>query len=480
MYLYQFKLLQLSMSSSKKFYLIIFYFIAIVLFLGVFTIAKMLSPENLFTSKILQTISIASISIIVISFLKKFVWNNYETINNKKPPKLLVDILNIIIIFIAIIIISKGVFSKSVFSFITAGGLLTTAIIWALQDFVKDVFSGAILDIESPYKVGDWLRLDDKIDGEVVRIDWRTTTIHTVTEEIIHLPNSYFTKNKYGNLSRPNRWYWSYFTIDLDFEIPIDRACRIMASAAVNSNLLYNKNCQVYAKEIIGANVRYIVRHAALDKDIIHEARHEVLSLIISELKDNNIELSHYLGEYSINQKRNNIEKIDETPDKKEIIKSVDLFEKLSEEYIEKIIKNSKDHFISQRKKIVSQGDEGSSIYIIAEGVAEVLVTKESIDIETSLVLLKKGDYFGERALFLGDERNATVIAKSDILIYEIPREIFMPIIEEMPSALEHLSYVIAKRDASRLKSLDETSISEKKDEITTIFNAIKKFFGSD
>jgi small-conductance mechanosensitive channel len=40
-----------------------------------------------------------------------------------------------------------------------------------------DVFSGIVLNIERPYRVGGWVILDDGMQGSVIETNWRAVHI---------------------------------------------------------------------------------------------------------------------------------------------------------------------------------------------------------------------------------------------------------------------------------------------------------------
>ena len=75
---------------------------------------------------------------------------------------------------------------------------------------------------------------------------------------------------------------------------------------------------------------------------------------------------------------------------------------------------------------IIQKGEQGDCFYIVQQGEAEVVRegAEEDEDDET-IVVLSKGDFFGERALLTMDVRAATVRAASSCTVFEISREIF-------------------------------------------------------
>ncbi|HEC79855.1 MAG TPA: cyclic nucleotide-binding domain-containing protein, partial [Firmicutes bacterium] len=61
---------------------------------------------------------------------------------------------------------------------------------------------------------------------------------------------------------------------------------------------------------------------------------------------------------------------------------------------------------------ICKEGDKGDSMYIIYEGA--VKITKRAHDKETTLAVLKEGDFFGEMAIIDREPRSASAIAEGE------------------------------------------------------------------
>jgi putative ABC transport system ATP-binding protein len=68
---------------------------------------------------------------------------------------------------------------------------------------------------------------------------------------------------------------------------------------------------------------------------------------------------------------------------------------------------------------IIRQGDPGDKFYLIRRG--EVRVIKDG----RQLLLLGKGEFFGDRALVTGEPRNATVQAVGEVELYTVGRDTF-------------------------------------------------------
>jgi CRP-like cAMP-binding protein len=99
---------------------------------------------------------------------------------------------------------------------------------------------------------------------------------------------------------------------------------------------------------------------------------------------------------------------------------------------------------------IVKQGDTGNLMYIILKGEVEVI--REDDGEPVLLATLKKGDIFGEMALFSGQPRSATIRSKGETRVLTVDKRLFMTRVHEDPS----FAFQLLKRMAERILQLDE------------------------
>ena len=97
------------------------------------------------------------------------------------------------------------VFSAPVGTLIATSGVFAIILGLALQSTLSDVFSGIALNLSRPYEVGDWIVLNDGIEGRVVETNWRATHLLNGSNDLVVLPNSGLAKARLTNLSSPNR-----------------------------------------------------------------------------------------------------------------------------------------------------------------------------------------------------------------------------------------------------------------------------------
>ncbi|BDX05140.1 N-acyl amino acid synthase FeeM domain-containing protein [Planctobacterium marinum] len=106
--------------------------------------------------------------------------------------------------------------------------------------------------------------------------------------------------------------------------------------------------------------------------------------------------------------------------------------------------------FCKAGETIVKAGDDGTEAFIIIDGSAEVrLPGKNSV-----LATLEPGEMFGELALITGECRSADVVAKSELQMMVMTKEIFLKrFVEDSNKALA-LMRMISKRSQSMIMNL--------------------------
>ncbi len=91
-------------------------------------------------------------------------------------------------------------------------GLLSVGIGFGLQNVTSNFISGLILLFERPIKVGDRVTVGD-VEGDVIAINMRSTTVRTLTNIAIIVPNSDFISGKVTN--------WSYGDTKVRLDVPV-------------------------------------------------------------------------------------------------------------------------------------------------------------------------------------------------------------------------------------------------------------------
>ena len=121
-------------------------------------------------------------------------------------------------------------------------------------------------------------------------------------------------------------------------------------------------------------------------------------------------------------------------------LKSLPLFESVSDEDLRKISPFVSEVSVSEGKHLVEEGDYAYEFMAIEEGSAEVRRGDQI------LAELGPGDFFGEMGLIDSERRNATVIAKTPLRLITLDRWDMKRLEKAIPSAAAKIREVVEKR----------------------------------
>lgn len=121
--------------------------------------------------------------------IRRFIWDTLEDRTQRKVPNVMKFFVSVLVFGMAFAGITAFVFNQTLTSLLATSGVLVMVIGLAIQANIANVFSGIVLNIERPFKVGDSIRINN-ITGQVSDITWRTTRIVAYDGQTVSLANS--------------------------------------------------------------------------------------------------------------------------------------------------------------------------------------------------------------------------------------------------------------------------------------------------
>jgi small-conductance mechanosensitive channel len=98
----------------------------------------------------------------------------------------------------------------------TTLGVGSVAVALALQETLSNFFSGLYLLADRPISPGDYIKLDSGQEGYVVHVGWRSTSMRTLGNNIVVLPNAVLAKAVITNYAQPA----SRMSLDIHVSVP--------------------------------------------------------------------------------------------------------------------------------------------------------------------------------------------------------------------------------------------------------------------
>ncbi|MGB0891655.1 MAG: mechanosensitive ion channel family protein [Flavobacteriaceae bacterium] len=118
------------------------------------------------------------------------------------------DIARFISVSVYAVLIISGIFLaleilglESVLTKLLAGaGIVGIVAGFAFKDIASNAFAGFLLNMQKPFKEGDWVTVDNNF-GTIKDIGWITTSIKTISGQEVFVPNQLIYNNSFTNYS---------------------------------------------------------------------------------------------------------------------------------------------------------------------------------------------------------------------------------------------------------------------------------------
>lgn len=129
------------------------------------------------------------------------------------------------------------------------------------------------------------------------------------------------------------------------------------------------------------------------------------------------------------------------------LVRGVPIFKELRDDFLVRLASIMEERSFRVRDTILTEGQEGRSLYVIASG--EVLVHSG----RQELARFKKGDFFGEMSLFDAEPRSASVTAIEPCDCLVLTQQQLYEAIDETPG----ISLNIIRIFSRRVRELNQT-----------------------
>ena len=376
----------------------------------------------------------------------------------RSPPRIVEDVAIVVVYVVYGFAQLRGA-GVDLSSIVTTSAILTAVIAFAMQDTLGNLLGGLALQIDNSVQVGDWIQTEQLI-GRVRDIRWRSTLIETRNWETVVIPNSQLMKSRFAILGRregsPAQWR-RILTFMVDPGVPPARVI----------SLINEEMHEVAIPNVARSPAASCVLIAFDDGNLKYQLRYFLTNLQEDDFTDSMVRVHLFASlqraGIRIAEPQRTVHAVArdeahaETVRKRElgrrlqILRGIDLFQGLSEGELEEVAERLQYAPFARGDIITKQGATAHWLYIVAFGEAEVLYEPPG-GTPRLVGTLNPGQFFGEMALFAGDARQATVVAKTDVECYRLDRASVQGLLLSRPQIAEHVSKVVG----SRRSSIDE------------------------
>ncbi len=125
-------------------------------------------------------------------------------------------------------------------------------------------------------------------------------------------------------------------------------------------------------------------------------------------------------------------------------LQAVSLFSELPEPVVRTLAGKMQELHFEKGRRICEENREGNALFIIKAGIVQIHVGEGAE--KKTLAYLKRGDYFGEMAVFTGDPRSASATAIAEVTLLGLTKADFETEVRANPSIALELLKTLSRR----------------------------------
>src|SRR5712692_1203807 len=224
----------------------------------------------------------------VVALVNRYVFDWYFERRQKTPiPHFLREVVAGLVFLIALLfVLSFGYHAERELKGVLAGSGIAAIILgFAGQNLFGGIIAGMSIQINRPYKVGDWLQVGDRF-AEVMEINWRSTRLCTNDNNYLDIPNNEIVRTTIVNLHYPTSLHAMRIRVGVDYDAPPSRVKDALARAASSANgVLANPPVKVFLVDFADHAVTYEIKFYMGNHARINEINDAVRTNVWYELK---------------------------------------------------------------------------------------------------------------------------------------------------------------------------------------------------
>lgn len=144
-------------------------------------------------------------------------------------------------------------------SILASAGILAMAVGLASQEALSNIVGGLFIIFTRPFKVGDFIKVDDNVVGTVIEITLRHTIIRNIENRMILIPNSKINSATIINSSYGDPSTCAFIEVGVSYDTDLDYAISVMRQEIERHPLLIDHRTEEEKKEQVPTVVIRVV-----------------------------------------------------------------------------------------------------------------------------------------------------------------------------------------------------------------------------
>src|SRR5213596_3719669 len=323
---------------------------------------------------------------LVVALVNRYVWDLYfEKKRQTLIPHFLREVVGgVIFLIVLLFVLSYGYHAETQFKGLLAGsGVVAIIVGFAGQNLFAGIIGGISIQINRPYKVGDWLQVHERF-AEVMEINWRSTRLRTNDGIYLDIPNNEMVSHEIVNLHYPTEVHAMRIRVGVEYKTPPNLVKDALYRAASTAkNVLAQPKIKVFLVDFADHAVIYEIKYYMGNHSRINETNDAVRTNVWYELKRQGITIPFPIRTLHLERKAARPVQEDQA-EALSILRGEPLFECLSEDQLNQMVKEARLKLFGRGEPVIEEGAAGDSMFVMLRGAAHVFVSKNGSKIRVA------------------------------------------------------------------------------------------------
>ena len=359
--------------------------------------------------------------------------------------KILRDLLALAVATALTLVVVHQQFQVNLVGLAATSAVLTAVVGLAAQETLKNLFAGVSLQVDSPFREGDWVDLGFT-RGVVTSLRLMTTRIRTLEGALVVVPNGRIATDGLHRY-QPGEPVGQTIDVGLDYSLPPRQAIELLRAVVQHHrSILSTPQPKIWVEGFDDSAVNYQLRVWQSSALQMRQVRSDLLEQIWYSL--------HRIGQsipFPIRDIRTNGSPVhlpSRAIDQRTIqtrLEALPLFASLDRSVAATLAEQARCESFAPGELVIAQGAVGQALYVLLEGEVQVERHAGHGGLRV-LATLTRNDLFGEISLCTGAAHSASVRCLAESVILVIEKSTLIPVMDQEPRVLERLGSLIAQR----------------------------------
>jgi len=372
-------------------------------------------------------------------------------------PRLLLALPRLLLILATGWFLIAGVWGVDLSAALTALGVTSLVISFALQDTLGGIASGFTLLADQPFSPGDWIESED-IEGRVIDVNWRSTRIHDRNGDLIVIPNGQLANATITNYDQPNRLHRVKVPVQIERTATPTAAKEMLLDAARSTpGVVADPPPFVRVTLIADPVVDYEASMWIDDFSIAPRVKADFNSLVWYLSYRHSVPLPNPAQDlYLFDGAKTAIESQTTSADIRRRIVDTPLLHELGDDVLDQLAAAASIGQFERGETIIVEGEQ-HDLFLLHEGRAHLVLRRDDSE-DLGVLDIEAGEVFGVLDEPPGTDRAALVVAVTDCEVVKIPPEAAgraISLAPDLAAVLEQLAVTRRRRIERVLRRSD-------------------------